>query len=105
MSEGTKYDQDKPRVDLLDSDFLEEVGKVLGFGAKKYAAHNWRGGISLSRLIGATLRHIYAINRGEDIDPESGCYHTGHLGCCVMFLDWMIKNRPDMDDRWKKDNS
>ncbi len=86
---------------LLDSEFLEEVGKVLGFGARKYAADNWRGGISHRRLISAAYRHLGAISRGEDVDPESGLKHTGHLGCCVMFLDWMQNHRPDLDDRWK----
>jgi hypothetical protein len=98
---GTKYDGEKPRMDLLDAGFLEEVAKVLTFGAKKYAAHNWRGGISYSRLIAAIYRHLGSINRGEDIDPESGLSHAGHLGCCVMFLEWMQKNKPELDDRWK----
>lgn len=98
---GTKYDQDKIRVELLDPLALEGIGKVLTFGAKKYAAHNWRGGISYSRLLGALLRHTLAILRGEDNDPESGLPHVDHLGCCWMFLSNMMKTRPDMDDRWK----
>jgi len=102
MSDGAlKYDGEKPRMDLLDPDFLENVAKVLTFGAKKYAAHNWRNGISHSRLIAAAYRHLGAISRGEDRDPESGLPHTAHLGCCVQFLDWMQANRPDLDDRWK----
>jgi hypothetical protein len=98
---GVKFDSAKPRVDLLDSEFLESVGAVLGFGAQKYAAHNWRGGISYSRLLGAAMRHLLAIMRGEDTDPESGLPHTGHLGCCVMFLHWMMVHRKDLDDRYK----
>ena len=98
---GTKFDQDKPRVDLLDPLALEGIAKVLTFGAKKYSAHNWRGGISYSRLIGALLRHAFAIIRGEDIDPESGLPHVDHLGCCWMFLSNMMKTRADLDDRWK----
>lgn len=98
---GTKYDQDKPPMALLDSDFLEEIASVLGFGASKYAADNWRNGISYRRLISAAYRHLGAINRGEDIDPESGLPHTGHLGCCIMFLSAMGKLHPELDDRWK----
>lgn len=98
---GTKYDQDKPPMALLDPEFLEGVAKVLGFGANKYAAHNWRNGIAVSRLIGAAYRHLGAINKGEDVDPESGLPHSYHLGCCVMFLSSMLQTRPDLDDRWK----
>lgn len=67
----------------------------------KTGAHNWRGGIAYSRLVAAIYRHLGAINRGEDIDPESGLAHVHHLGCCVMFLSNMMKTRPDLDDRYK----
>lgn len=99
--EGTKYDGDKPPMALLDSDHLEEIARVLGFGADKYIADNWRSGISYRRLISAAYRHLGAISKGEDLDPESGLPHTGHLACCTMFLGWMVRNRPDLDDRWK----
>jgi hypothetical protein len=98
---GVKHDQEKPRVDLLDPLALEGLSAVLTFGAKKYAAHNWRGGIAYSRLLGAALRHLFAILRGEDVDQESGLPHIDHLGCCWMFLSNMMKTRPDLDDRWK----
>lgn len=101
---GTKYDQDKPPMALLDHEFLAGVASVLGFGANKYAAHNWRNGIAASRLIGAAYRHLGAINSGEDVDAESGLQHSYHLGCCVMFLASMLNHRPDMDDRWKGNN-
>lgn len=101
MSEGLKYDNEKPPMALIDPEFLEGVAGVLGFGATKYAEHNWRNGISVSRLISAAYRHLGAINKGEDIDPESGRHHAYHLGCCVMFLASMLSTRPDLDDRWK----
>ena len=97
---GIKYDQDKVRMDLLDSDALEGLAAVLTFGAKKYAANNWRGGISYSRLLAALLRHTFAILRGEDVDPESGLPHVDHVQCCAMFLSNMMKNRKDLDDRY-----
>jgi hypothetical protein len=98
---GKKLDQGKSRVDLLDPEFLMGVGEVLKFGANKYAAHNWRGGIAFSRILGAILRHTFYLLRGQDTDEESGMPHTWHLGCNVMFLTWMMKHRPDLDDRFK----
>lgn len=97
-----KYDQDKPRTDLLDPLALDGLAMVLAFGARKYAANNWRNGLSYTRLLGAALRHTFAILKGEDLDPESGLPHVDHLGCCWMFLSNMTKTRPDMDDRWKE---
>lgn len=101
LKPGTKYDQGKLPYELLDGVALDGIAAVLAFGAKKYAAHNWRGGISYSRLLGAALRHTFAIVRGEDLDPESGLPHVDHLGCCWMFLSNMMKTRPDLDDRFK----
>lgn len=98
-----KFDQEKPRMDLLDADALEGLAKVLTFGATKYAAHNWRNGINNSRLVAALLRHTFAILRGEYTDPESGYQHIDHIGCCWMFLSNNFKNRPDLNDLWKKD--
>ena len=96
---GTKHDGGKPRMDLLDRVWLEEVAKVLGFGAQKYAAHNWRQGIAQSRLIAAAMRHLMAHNDGEDTDPESGLPHLAHASCCLMFATNMMRTRPDLDDR------
>jgi len=98
---GVKYDADKPRMDLLDSYAIEELAKVLAFGAKKYDAHNWRKGITKGRLIAAALRHLFAYLRGEDKDAETGLSHVAHAMCCCMFL-LGLENRPELDDRWKE---
>jgi hypothetical protein len=100
---GRKDDSDKIRMDLLDPLALEGLSAVLTFGAKKYAAHNWRGGISYSRLLAALLRHTFAIMRCEDIDPESGLPHIDHVGCCWMFLSAHMKYKylKNLDDRYK----
>ena len=98
---GTKNDSGKPRMELLDSLWLTGVARVLTFGATKYAPHNWRAGLQLSRLLGACLRHIFAFLRGEDKDPETGESHLYHASCCLMFAANMVETRPDMDDRYK----
>jgi Domain of unknown function (DUF5664) len=100
---GLKYDDDKPPMSLLDAEYLEGIANVLGFGAKKYAAHNWRKGINTSRLISSLYRHLGAINKGEDVDPESGLPHVYHLGCNTMFLASMLQHYPNLDDRFKND--
>lgn len=98
---GVKYDQAKEPIALLSRVWLLGVAKVMGFGAKKYAAHNWRGGIERSRLISAALRHILAYNEGEDTDPETGLSHLDHASCCLMFARELHETRPDLDDRFK----
>ncbi len=94
-----KHDDGKPRLDYLDPYVMEEVAKVLTFGATKYAPWNWKKGIEIGRLTAACLRHIFAFMRGENTDPETGLSHLAHAICCLMFALWMIENRRDMDDR------
>jgi len=100
-TQGLKFDQDKPRMDLLDAYAIEQLALVLGFGAQKYAANNWRKGISYGRLLAAILRHAFAILRGEWLDGETGLSHAAHIQCTAMFLTWMGKHRPDMNDLWR----
>jgi hypothetical protein len=101
VTEGIKHDQGKVRLDLLDPIALEGLAQVLTFGAQKYADDNWRGGIKYRRLIAALLRHLFAIMRGEYLDPESGLPHIDHVGCCWMFLSHFMKTRPDLNDLYK----
>lgn len=103
-TQGVKFDADKPRMDLLDAYAIEELAKVLAFGAKKYDAHNWRKGITKGRLIAAALRHLFAYLRGENVDPETGLSHVAHAMCCCMFL-LGLEHRPELDDRWKSEQA
>lgn len=87
ISTGRKYDQEKNRLDLIEPEFIESVGKVLTFGAQKYEPNNWQGVEDAEdRYYAAAMRHLMAYRRGEKIDPESGLSHLEHLACNVMFL-------------------
>jgi hypothetical protein len=96
-----KHDQQKTRLELIPPEFLEGVGKVLTFGAKKYAAGNWASGdgFDWSRLYGALLRHMMAWANGEDVDPESGLSHLYHAGCMLAFLAAHVERGMGTDDR------
>ena len=101
LVEGTKHDSSKLRFDLLSAAALSQLSAVLTEGARKYEAHNWRKGIAMSRLLGASYRHLNAILSGEDVDPEFGLLHAAHLMCCAMFMVEQTLMRPEFDDRWK----
>lgn len=93
---GLKFDETKPSLGLLPTLAIEELGKVMEFGSKKYGPNNWRKGLSYRRLISATLRHIFQFMRGEDKDPESGFSHLAHAQANLCMLFEMPK---DFDDR------
>lgn len=99
---GTKHDTDKAPCELLSPLALLGTSAVLKFGAGKYGRHNWRGGISYSRIIGAIFRHLLAFMMGEDTDPESGLPHVDHAAAGVMFLQEFYRTRKDLDDRYKQ---
>lgn len=101
---GLKYDQGKAPLNLIDPLAMEGLARVLDFGAQKYSRDQWRGGIHYSRLIAACLRHVSAILRGEFNDEESGLPHVDHAMCCLMFLSYFMKKRPELDDLYKEKN-
>lgn len=98
--EAKKFDQGKPRMELLPTEALEQISRVLAFGAQKYGDYNWRSGLNWSRLIGAAYRHLSAFNDGQDLDPETGISHLAHAGCCIMFLLEYQRSHKDKDDRF-----
>ena len=88
MSEptGRKDDDNKLPWHLLPPDALEEILRVLQFGAVKYEPRNWEKGMAYSRLFSALMRHCWAWFRGERLDPETKLHHLAHAACCVLFL-------------------
>jgi Domain of unknown function (DUF5664) len=98
---GVKYDIGKLPWHLLPGDALEEVVKVLDFGARKYRERNWEVGMKWSRCFGACMRHMWAYWKGEDNDPETGLSHLAHAMCCVMFLLSYHLRKVGTDDRPK----
>lgn len=96
---GLHHDHGKTRLELVDSWWIEQVGHVLAFGAKKYDDHNWTRGIAYTKLVGSALRHIFAFLRREDLDPKSGLPHLAHASCCLMMLAGMTRRHPELDDR------
>lgn len=94
---GRKFDQDKPRWELLPYKEVGEIVDIFTFGAKKYEDNNWKHVKPLKeRYFGALMRHLVAWKEGEKKDPESGRSHLAHAGCCLLFLMWG-DNNPDKD--------
>jgi len=82
---GIKYDGEKPDYSLVPFKSMDEVVKVLTYGAAKYDRFNWEK-VEPRRYQAAALRHISAYMQGEKIDPESGINHLAHAVCSLLFL-------------------
>lgn len=103
-TEAVKFDEGKVDWTLVPFEALEDMAKVLTFGAKKYDSWNWTtgGGFKWTRVLASCLRHIFAFMRGEDVDPESGISHISHAQCNLLFLAYYIRNKNKFpnDDRY-----
>lgn len=106
QASAIKYDTGKTDWSLMPWEAVEEINKVLEFGANKYAAHNWTqgDGFRYTRVLNSLFRHLFSWSRGEDLDPESGLSHLSHAGCNILFLIYYnrYKERYKNDDRFKR---
>jgi len=99
---GKRLDAGKAPMGLIPAraEFAEAM--VWGQGAEKYGLHNWRAGMTVTRILGCLQRHLAAIKEGEDYDKESGQPHAAHIRCnAAMLIEFL--GRDDLDDRYKRE--
>jgi hypothetical protein len=95
---GARFNAGKPAMELIPLGGLEPAARVFEYGAKKYAAWNWAKGMPWSVVVGCMMRHLAAMQRGEDLDPESGLPHVGHLLCNALMLATFRETFPEGND-------
>jgi hypothetical protein len=91
---GRKDDQEKPEMDLLPPEFLEQTAQVLTIGAKRYGRFNWKH-VERHRYIAALLRHICADMKDPGgADKDDGLPHMAHVAAnaaIIIGLDALAK--------------
>ena len=96
--EGIKFDSGKPEFSLIPPFALEEVAKVLTFGAKKYKPNNWKYVPDAEkRYHDAIYRHLNAYTKGEEFDSETNLHHLAHAICCAMFIIDLKANKSNAE--------
>ena len=109
-----RYNAGKPPLGLIQTSFTKLfiqrelpvslyklTADVLGFGAKKYSANNWRKGGSWIKNYVSLERHIiFGLLNGEEKDKESEISHWGHIGCNMAFLLEFQETQTGTDDRY-----
>lgn len=81
-----KNDTNKTNWSLFPFEQLEEVAKVVDYGAKKYAPNDWQN-VEKERYFSAAMRHLVEYHKGKKLD-ESGFTHLAHCVCSLLFLMW-----------------
>ena len=93
-----KEKSNKPDWAIFPFSEAEEVLKAFTFGAKKYGApftYRIGTGVPEDDLLSAVIRHLTAIQNGEDIAPDSQCLHWSHVACNALMAitTYQIKQR------------
>jgi hypothetical protein len=99
---GCKDDKGKPRLELVEPDFLTGLAEVLTYGADKYGKGNWKKGFDQGRLYGALLRHANAYWSGETYDPDTGLHHMLHVAVNAMFIHYYTNNTSSGGEQQKQ---
>jgi hypothetical protein len=99
---GKRFNKGKSAVEQIPYEAEEEIGMVFLAGEAKYGKNNWRDGLPFTQFIGCAKRHMGKFSKGINLDKETKRNHIAHAATNLIMLLWMIENRPDLDDRWKK---
>ena len=92
-------DQKAP-LDLLELPADEDCARALKTGAVKYGKQNYRQvETHLSTYLAAAMRHLKAYTAGQDLDPESGLCHLGHVMACLHVIYGAQDSGNMIDDR------
>lgn len=105
-SQPKKYNEGKPRTDLISGEFTLALGKALAYGANKYdekkghTPNYLKGrGFLYSDLIGALERHLAKFKMGINEDEDSSLEHIVQVAVNAMFLYNYRVSGKGIDDR------
>ena len=100
---GKKQDEGKLNFALLPLEELEDLVRVMEYGAKKYGEkpreQNWKNvNNGVDRYSAALLRHFVAWRKGEVLDSESKLPHLAHVIFNAMCLNYHAKKEQKQDE-------
>lgn len=101
---GGEKGQKDAQASTLDAVALLKLAEVAGFGAKKYAAHNYLKGYDWGLSLDALHRHLWAFQAGQDLDEESGLPHMAHAAWHALALVSFMERGLGTDNRFHQDS-
>lgn len=94
------FGRQKPGISNIPPVALIHEAMAMKNGADKYGPFNWRKTtVSLKVYADAAYRHLMRYLDGENIDPESGIHHLGHLRADAGILLDAAEQGTLIDDR------
>jgi hypothetical protein len=99
---GLRFNEGKPRFDLLPPEALVALAQHYGRGAAKYEARNWERGMDWCKCFASMERHAWAWMSGEDLDPETQSHHMIAVAWNAIALFVYATRNIGNDDRPSK---
>lgn len=99
---GAEKGSKPERYDLIPSRAMDEVARVYGKGAEKYAERNWEKGYKYGLSIAAIERHISQYKQGHNLDDGEGgdmLHHMAHVVFHALALITYDHYKLGTDDR------
>lgn len=100
---GNRFNSDKLRWRNFPLFLIRPLIDVGQQGETKYGTYNFLKGQSVRNCMDSMMRHYDAFEDPEqnDNDEESKISHLAHVAWNALVALYMIKTRPDLDDRYK----
>lgn len=96
---GKRFDDGKPRYDLVPPEAMDALADHYRKGAQKYTDRNWERGMAWGKCFASMMRHAWAWLRGEEIDPETGTHHMIAVAWNAIALYTYHTRKIGNDDR------
>lgn len=100
---GIRKTENKLRWRNFPRFLVRPLIQVAHFGESKYATFNFLKGQTVLNCLDSIDRHLDSFTdpTQPDEDIESKVTHLGHVAWNALVAAYMIKYRPELDDRWK----
>jgi hypothetical protein len=97
---GQRFNEGKMRwYSMVDLSAFKPMMDVLEYGAVKYSPNQWKKGLSMDSIMDSFMRHMIALQEGQEIDPESGKLHIGHMMCNLYFYSYFYMKNHQLDGK------
>lgn len=98
--QALKVPEGKVMLHLLPPGPLCDIARVRQWAADtKYQPWDWTLSRNWTEYYDAMLRHMFAWQTGQNLDPESGLHHVAHACCNGLFLLEFFHSTKGVDNR------
>lgn len=99
---GARFNEGKLRWRNFPLFLIKPLMEVAQFGESKYDTYNFLKGGSQNQYLDCIKRHLEQFESPfePDNDPESGVNHLAHVAWNALVAAYMLKYRPELDDRY-----